>query len=256
MMILIIPVLKVSYSQLAFFSGFSNLNQMNILIVEDEKSLAREIASFLKSENFLCELAFSGTEASEKIAVNLYDFILLDLGLPDYNGLDLLEEAKKAGSEAAFIILTARGAVEDKVKGLDLGADDYLAKPFALVELLSRINAVARRKFNVISQDVVLGEFLMKVQSRKLICKGQEVDLTKKEFDLLQYLVLNQNRVLTRHQLYEHIWGNILDDQYDSNFIDVHIKNLRKKLNLHAPSPWLETVRGVGYRISTEQQVS
>jgi len=224
---------------------------MNVLIVEDEKSLANEIASFLKSENFLCDLAFTGNDASEKLAVNLYDFILLDLGLPDYNGLDLIDEAKKAGSEASFIIITARGAVEDKVKGLDLGADDYLAKPFALVELLSRINAVARRKFNVTVRDIELGDFVMQVQSRKLICKGAEVDLTKKEYDLLQYLVLNHNKVLTRQQLYEHIWGNILDDQYDSNFIDVHIKNLRKKLSPYAPSPWLETVRGVGYRVST-----
>ena len=223
---------------------------MNVLIVEDERSLANELASFLRSENFLCDLAFTGNDASEKIAVNLYDFILLDLGLPDYNGLDLIDEAKKAGNEASFIIITARGAVEDKVKGLDLGADDYLAKPFALVELLSRINAVARRKFNVVSQDVVLGDFVMQVQSRKLICREKEVDLTKKEFDLLLYLVLNHDKVLTRQQLYEHIWGNILDDQYDSNFIDVHIKNLRKKLNSHAPSPWLDTVRGVGYRVS------
>ena len=223
---------------------------MNVLIVEDERSLAKEIAAFLKSENFLCDLAFTGNDASEKIAVNLYDFILLDLGLPDYSGLDLIDEAKKAGNMASFIIITARGAVEDKVKGLDLGADDYLAKPFALVELLSRINAVARRKFNVASQDIILGEFVMQVQSRKMICRDQEVDLTKKEFDLLLYLVLNHDKVLTRQQLYEHIWGNILDDQYDSNFIDVHIKNLRKKLNSHAPSPWLDTVRGVGYRVS------
>jgi DNA-binding response OmpR family regulator len=225
---------------------------MNVLIVEDERSLAREIADFLTSENFLCDIANTGTEASEKIAINLYDFVLLDLGLPDYNGLDILKEAKQINSEASFIIITARGAVEDKVKGLDLGADDYLAKPFALIELLSRINAVARRKFNVTSPDIILGDFTMQVQARKLICKGDEVDLTKKEYDLLQYLVLNSDKVLTRHQLYEHIWGNILDDQYDSNFIDVHIKNLRKKLNLHAPSPWLETVRGVGYRVSTQ----
>jgi len=224
---------------------------MNVLIVEDEISLAKEIASFLKTENFLCDLAYTGRDASEKIAINLYDFILLDLGLPDYNGLDLISEAKNAGSEASFIIITARGAVEDKVKGLDIGADDYLAKPFALVELLSRINAVARRKFNIANQDIELGDFVMLVQSRKLICKGAEVELTKKEYDLLQYLVLNHDKVLTRQQLYEHIWGNILDDQYDSNFIDVHIKNLRKKLNHHAPSPWLETVRGVGYRVST-----
>lgn len=226
---------------------------MNLLIVEDEKSLANEIGSFLKKEGFLCDLAFTGTEASEKISINLYDFVLLDLGLPDYNGLDLLKEARKAGSNASFIIITARGAVEDKVKGLDIGADDYLAKPFALIELLSRINAVARRKFNVVNQDIKLGDFLMQVQSRKLYCNNSEVDLTKKEFDLLLYLVLNHEKVLTRHQLYEHIWGNILDDQYDSNFIDVHIKNLRKKLNAHAPTPWLETVRGVGYRVSAGQ---
>lgn len=225
---------------------------MNVLIVEDERSLAREIAAFLKSENFLCDIAFTGMDASEKIAVNLYDFVLLDLGLPDYNGLDLINEARKNGSEASFIIITARGAVEDKVKGLNLGADDYLAKPFALIELLSRINAVARRKFKVTVQEITLGDFVMNTESRKLFCSGNEVELTKKEYDLLYYLVLNRNRVLTRHQLYEHIWGNILDDQYDSNFIDVHIKNLRKKLNTHAPTPWLETVRGVGYRISAD----
>jgi DNA-binding response OmpR family regulator len=223
---------------------------MNVLIVEDEKGLASEISEFLISENFLCDVAYTGREASEKIAVNLYDFVLLDLGLPDYDGLELIKEAKEYNSEASFIIITARGAVEDKVKGLDLGADDYLAKPFALVELLSRINAVARRKFKVDTRAVNLGDFEMQISSRKLKCGDTEVDLTRKEFDLLGYLVLNRNKVLTRHQLYEHIWGNILDDQYDSNFIDVHIKNLRKKLNNHAPTPWLETVRGVGYRIS------
>ena len=224
---------------------------MNVLIVEDEKSLAREIGSFLKSENFICDLAFTGKAASEKIAVNLYDFVLLDLGLPDYNGLDLIVEARKNKVDTSFIVITARGAVEDKVKGLDLGADDYPAKPFALVELLSRINAVARRKFNSVYSDVVLGEFTMLVQARKLLWKNSEVDLTRREFDLLQYLVLNHEKVLTRHQLYEHIWGNILDDQYDSNFIDVHVKNLRKKINAYAPAAWFETVRGVGYRVST-----
>jgi DNA-binding response OmpR family regulator len=225
---------------------------MNVLIVEDEKGLAAELAAFLRKERFLCDLAYTGMEASEKIAVNLYDFILLDLGLPDYNGLDLIKEARENNIETSFIIITARGAVEDKVKGLDLGADDYLAKPFALIELLSRINAVARRKFNIVEQDIKLGDFTLQIQPRKLICNVNEVDLTKKEYDLLQYLVLNHDKVLTRHQLYEHIWGNLLDDQYDSNFIDVHIKNLRKKLNFHAPSPWLETVRGVGYRVTPD----
>lgn len=224
---------------------------MNILIVEDEKNLAVEIASYLERENFLCEIASTGAEASEKIAVNLYDFVLLDIGLPDYNGLDLINEAKDSNSEVSFIVITARGAIEDKVKGLDMGADDYLAKPFALVELHSRIMAVARRKFHVGNANIKLGCFDMELRSRRLICSNSEVELTKKEFDLLQYLALNRDKVLTRMQLYEHIWGNILDDQYDSNFIDVHIKNLRKKLNVHAPTPWLETIRGIGYCISS-----
>jgi DNA-binding response OmpR family regulator len=225
---------------------------MNLLIVEDEKSLAAEIALFLKKENFLCDMAHTGTEASEKIAVNLYDFVLLDLGLPDYNGLDLIREARENNVDVSFIIITARGAVEDRIKGLDLGADDYLPKPFALAELHARIMAVARRKFHIQTQDITLGEFLMNISARKLMHGNGEVEITRKEFDLLYYLVINQNKVLARHQLYEHIWGNTLDDQYDSNFIDVHIKNIRKKLNAHAPTPWLETVRGVGYRITTE----
>jgi DNA-binding response OmpR family regulator len=224
---------------------------MNVLIVEDEKSLATEIASYLRNENFICDVAYTGTDASEKISVNLYDFVLLDLGLPDYNGLDLIREARKNRIDVSFIIITARGAVEDRVRGLDLGADDYLSKPFALVELHSRIMAVARRKFQITSPDILLGEFIMETQARKLKHNGTEVEITRKEFDLLHYLVINHNKVLARHQLYEHIWGNTLDDQYDSNFIDVHIKNIRKKLNTHAPTPWLETVRGVGYRITT-----
>jgi DNA-binding response OmpR family regulator len=224
---------------------------MNVLIVEDEKSLATEIASYLRNENFICDVAYTGTDASEKISVNLYDFVLLDLGLPDYNGLDLIREARKNRIDVSFIIITARGAVEDRVRGLDLGADDYLSKPFALVELHSRIMAVARRKFQITSPDILLGEFIMETQARKLKHNGTEVEITRKEFDLLHYLVINHNKVLARHQLYEHIWGNTLDDQYDSNFIDVHIKNIRKKLNTHAPTPRLETVRGVGYRITT-----
>jgi len=229
---------------------------MNLLIVEDEKSLANEMAAFLKKENYICDTAFTGIEASEKIAVNLYDFVLLDIGLPDYNGLDLIQEARINGSEAAFIIITARGSVGDKVKGLDLGADDYLSKPFALIELHSRIQAVARRKFSVKHTKVSVGEFVIDISPRKITCNEDVVELTKKEFDLILYLVMNRDKVLTRHQLYEHIWGNILDDQYDSNFIDVHIKNVRKKLNNHAPTPWLETVRGIGYRVTSVPSIN
>ena len=225
---------------------------MNILIVEDEEKLAAEMVSYLSREHFLCETAKTGAEASEKIAVNLYDFVLLDLGLPDYEGLDLLKEAKTLENPPAIIIITARGAVEDKIKGLDLGADDYLAKPFSLAELNSRILAVARRKFNFNNKDIEIGEFLIKIDAREVWHKQNKVELTKKEFDLLLYLLLNKNKTLTRVQLYEHIWGNMLDDQYDSNFIDVHIKNLRKKLTAFAPVDWIKTTRGVGYRVNEE----
>jgi DNA-binding response OmpR family regulator len=221
---------------------------MKVLIVEDEKSLAKEIKNFLQQEHYVCDLAFTGRDASEKIAVNLYDFVLLDLGLPDYEGLELLKEAKKAHQEAAFIIITARGAVDDRIKGLDLGADDYLAKPFSLLELHSRMQAIGRRKFGLSSSTIPLGEFTLDLTGRKISRGEAPVALTKKEFDLLSYLVLHKNRVLTRFQLTEHIWGNILEDDYDSNYIDVHIKNLRKKLSAHAEPAWLETVRGVGYR--------
>jgi DNA-binding response OmpR family regulator len=190
----------------------------------------------------------TGMEASEMIAVNRYDFLLLDLGLPDYDGLDLITEAQKEGSEAAIIIITARGDVKDRVRGLNLGADDYLSKPFALVELLSRMQAVARRKFKMETSTIVFGDFELDITGRVVKCSGVVVEITRKQFDLLQYLVMNRNRALSRIQLYEHIWGNILDDQYDSNFIDVHIKNLRKKLNEYGPVDWLETVRGVGYK--------
>ncbi len=228
---------------------------MNLLIVEDEESLALEMAEYLNKESFLCEIALTGMEASEKMAVNLYDFILLDLGLPDYDGLKLLTEAQTLEHKPGVIIITARGALEDKIKGLDLGADDYLAKPFSLVELLARIHAVARRKFNINQADIHAGEFLVNMQSRKISHQGKEVELTKKEFDLLIYLLINKNKTLTRIQLYEHIWGNLLDDQYDSNFIDVHIKNLRKKLSVYANVDWIATIRGVGYQAVLESSL-
>lgn len=223
---------------------------MHVLIVEDEKSLASELEHFLTKEHYRCDTAFTGNEASEKIAVNLYDFILLDLGLPDYNGLDLLREAKELEHQPAIIILTARGAVEDRIEGLSLGADDYLPKPFSLLELQVRMQAILRRKFHVKSSVLTLHGLEIDGTSRRVSFNQTEVSLTKKEFDLLHYLLLHRNRILTRLQLTEHIWGNILEDDYDSNYIDVHIKNLRKKLAAYVPSEWLETVRGVGYRLT------
>ena len=223
---------------------------MNVLIIEDEKSLARELEIFLANCNYLCEICYDGKSASEKIAVNLYDFILLDLGLPDYEGLDLLKEAKKNNPEAACIILTARAEVNDRIKGLDLGADDYLPKPFSMPELQSRMQAIIRRKFGLKHTIVNLGEFVIDLNDRTISHNSNVVNtITKKEFDLIAYLILHKNRTLTRPQLSEHIWGSLVNDDYDSNYIDVHIKNIRKKLSAYSAPEWLETVRGLGYKI-------
>jgi DNA-binding response OmpR family regulator len=223
---------------------------MNVLIIEDEKGLAEELKIFLTNYNYICEVCFDGATASEKIAVNLYDFILIDLGLPDYDGLNLLKEAKKHNTEAICIILTARAEVYDRVKGLDLGADDYLPKPFSLLELQSRMQAIIRRRFGLKQNIIDLDGFLINLTDRTIYWNNAEVNtITRKEFDLIAYMLLHKNRTLTRSQLSEHIWGSVVNDDYDSNYIDAHIKNIRKKLNAYAPPEWLETVRGLGYKI-------
>ena len=223
---------------------------MNVLIIEDEKALAEELEIFLTNYNYVCEICYNGASASEKIAVNLYDFILIDLGLPDYDGLELLREAKKSNPEAVCMILTARAEVYDRIKGLDLGADDYLPKPFSLLELQSRMQAITRRKFGLKQNLVDLSGFLINLTDRTISYYNAEINtITKKEFDLVAYLILHKNRTLTRSQLSEHIWGSIINDDYDSNYIDAHIKNIRKKLNVYASPDWLETVRGLGYKI-------
>ncbi|RYY62981.1 MAG: response regulator transcription factor [Chitinophagaceae bacterium] len=222
---------------------------MRILIIEDQRSMALEMEDFLKGSGYLCDLAFTARQGENLMESNAYDFILLDLGLPDKDGLQVLEQAKKTCPDASYIILTARGKLEDRIRGLDLGADDYLPKPFSLLELQSRMQAISRRKSGLKDAVVTLGDFSINLNLRTAMFGSTEVDLSKKEFDLLSYLLLHRNRPLTRLQLGEHIWGSFSDDNYDSNYIDVHIKNIRKKLTVFAPVDWLQTIRGVGYKI-------
>ena len=222
---------------------------MKVLIVEDEKAMAKEMCAFLEKSFYLCDIAYSASQANSLLEENGYDFILLDLGLPDKDGLLVLSETKKISQNASYIILTARGDLEDRIKGLDLGADDYLAKPFSLLELQSRMQAITRRKSGNNDPVIELGEFNLNLNNRSVSYEATAINLSKKEFDLLSYLVLHKNRPLTRFQLSEHIWGNFSDDDNDSNYIDVHIKNIRKKLSVHAPSEWLQTLRGIGYKI-------
>jgi DNA-binding response OmpR family regulator len=237
-------------------SSLTPPRSMHVLLVEDEKSLHQEVRQFLTQAQYLVDSAFTYAEASEKLFVNSYDFVLLDLGLPGGDGLDLLRDARQSEKqEASFIILTARGALDDRIKGLDLGADDYLPKPFSLLELTSRMQAITRRKFGLKRPEIVFGDgFVLDVTARTVRygstpeVPGPEVPLTKKEFDLLHYLLLHRGRVLTRLQLGEHLWGNVLEDDSDSNYIDVHIKNVRKKLAQFGSPDFIETVRGIGYR--------
>jgi two-component system, OmpR family, response regulator len=224
---------------------------MKVLIVEDEKRMAEEMISFLDKAGYHCEHAPDGKEANRLMEEGPFDFILIDLGLPDCDGLQVLKEAKANCPDASYIILTARGALDDRIKGLDGGADDYLAKPFSLLELQARMMAIARRKSGIKDSLMEMGAFIIDLNKRIVTCEGQEIQLSRKEFDLLNYMLLHQNRPLTRMQLSDHIWGNFADDDYDSNFIDVHIKNIRKKLSAFAPVDWLQTIRGIGYKIKT-----
>ncbi|UPK71710.1 response regulator transcription factor [Chitinophaga filiformis] len=222
---------------------------MKVLIIEDERGMALEMEDFLVKAGYYCDLAFTAKQARQLMEEGPYDFILLDLGLPDKDGLLVLEDAKKICPEASYIILTARGKLEDRIKGLDLGADDYLPKPFSLLELQSRMQAISRRKSGLKDNLVALGDFVVNLNTRMVLHGDADIGLSKKEFDLLSYMLLNKNRPLTRMQLSEHIWGGFSDDDYDSNYIDVHIKNIRKKLTEYGPVEWLQTIRGVGYKI-------
>ncbi|SEP21960.1 response regulator transcription factor [Mucilaginibacter sp. AW1-7] len=224
---------------------------MNVLIVEDEKGLALEVDEFLSHEGFTVEHARTKKSAEEKIFVNNYDFILLDLGLPDGDGFDLLKMLKGLDKrDDAVIILTARGAVDDRVSGLEQGADDYLAKPFSLNELLARMHAITRRKHRLESNDINIKGLKINIQNRTVMFNDERINLTKKEFEILNYLVLNKNRVISRTNLTEHVWGDVLEINSDSNFVDVHVKNLRKKLSQYISIDWFETVRSIGYRVN------
>lgn len=222
---------------------------MKVLIVEDEKTLAFEMEAFLKKSFYVCDIAHSVKSANENLELNQYDFILIDLSLPDGDGLEVLKNAKISHPNACYIIITARSNLKDRVTGLDLGADDYLPKPFYLLELQSRMQAISRRKFGITEELLSIGQFKVDLPKRFVLFEDQNIELSRKEFDLLSYLLLHRGRVLTRVQLSEHIWGTFVNDDFDSNYIDAHIKNIRKKLNVWAETEWLETVRGVGYRV-------
>ena len=225
-------------------------------MVEDEILLNEELEEQLLEEQFTVDTALNFKQAEALLSGEQFDLVLLDLSLPGGDGLDLLRMIKKqqkTSDETAVIILTARGEIEDRVEGLELGSDDYLSKPFAMPELRARIHAVLRRKFKINDNEITIGELSVHLDHMRVSIRNKPIDLTDTEYKMLRYLFLNKNRTVTRIALSEHIWGNKIDDRFSLDFINSHMKNIRKKLaDSDAPNP-IETVYGVGYKIRSHE---
>lgn len=222
---------------------------MKILIVEDEKELLETLVISLTKELFVVETAEDFHSASIKMGVYDYDCILLDIMLPGGSGLKLLEQLKKEGKSDNVIIISAKDSLDDKLRGLELGADDYLTKPFHIAELNARIKAVLRRNKTDGKNTIELANVILDLSDRELTVNGEAVPLNRKEFDILNYFMFNINRLITKSALAEHVWGDNSDDADNFDFIYYQIKNLRKKLQSAHAGIEIEAVYGVGYKL-------
>ncbi len=222
---------------------------MKILIVEDEVPLLESMEAYLKNEHYLVERATNYQEGSFKIHLYEYDCILLDIGLPDGNGLTLLEELKACRQKAGILIISAKNSLDDKITGLDLGADDYLTKPFHLSELNARLDDVLRRKKFDTNTAIEIANLHIDLSRRTAKVEENNLNLTKKEFDILLHLVANKTRVVTKTSLAENLWGDHVDQVDSFDFLFAHIKNLKKKLSEANASIEIHNVYGVGYQL-------
>lgn len=223
---------------------------MKILIIEDEPGLQRSIAQYLMSEGNMCSMASTYAKALDRLANYEYDCILLDLNLPDGEGLQLLSYLKKMNRKEGVIIISARNSVDQKIEGLSLGADDYLIKPFHLSELNARIVAVVRRKSANGERHIEFHEIRIDLDAKEVLINGKVVYMTKKEFDLLLYFISNKGKVITKSAAVEHIWGDDADMADSFDFIYTHIKNIRKKLTDAGSNDYFQSVYGIGYKFS------
>lgn len=225
---------------------------MKILIIEDEIEIAESISSFLTNEKLLTEHASNLDQALEKVSIFEYDCIILDLSLPDGSGLDVLRYIKKQGLNTGILILSAKDSLEDRITGLDLGADDYLTKPFHFAELHARIKSILRRRLHGGNKDLTFNELTLNTETREVTANGNEIVLTRKEFDLLHYLIVNRDRVLSKESIVEHLWGDMMGIDADSlDFIYTHMRNLRRKLLNAGVNDYIKNVYGVGYKFSS-----
>lgn len=220
---------------------------MKILIVEDEAELAKDIVGYLGEQDYVCEWASDFKSAEEKIALYSYDCVLIDLMLPGGTGLDILSQLKETDRKDGVIIISAKNSIEDKVRGLDIGADDYIAKPFHLSELAARIHAVIRRKQFGSSNKTVQNEIEVDNLSKTVKVNENKVDLTKKEMGLLLLFMGNKNKVISKSALAEHLSGDIADMLDNHDFVYAHIKNLKKKMSEAGYGNYLKTIYGTGY---------
>jgi DNA-binding response OmpR family regulator len=223
---------------------------LKILIVEDDKSLNAAILDYLKMEGHVCETALNYRQATLKAGDNRYDCIILDIGLPDGNGLDIIRELKTNKATDGILVLSAKGSLNDKLEGLKTGADDYLTKPFHFAELSARLNSIYRRNNLLGQNDISFNEILVKTTDNQAFVSDNLLDLTRKEYDLLLFFVSNRHRIITKESIIEHLWGDevILTDSFD--FVYTHVKNLRKKIISAGGRNYIKSIYGFGYKFT------
>ena len=221
---------------------------MKLLIIEDEKELSDSMKNYLGTGQFTCEVAYDYHSAIEKISTAEYSCIILDITLPNGNGLDLLNKLKNLNKTDGVLIVSAKNSLDDKISGLKMGADDYLAKPFHLSELEARVTAIIRRKSFKGRNEIIVDQLVIDLHDKTLSFKNLPILLTRKEYKLLLYLITNKNRVVTKESIVEHLWGDDVDlsDNYD--FIYSHIKNLRKKMMKAGCPDYIKAIYGMGYK--------
>ncbi len=222
---------------------------MKILLVEDEHSLGETISGYLRQEGYVCEWARNFISAEEKVDLYTYDCALIDISLPDGNGLDIVKSIKKSQPQAGIIIISAKNSVDDKISGLDLGADDYLTKPFHLSELNSRIRSLQRRRNFEGNTEMQVGDLKIIPSQHEVWFQQKELGLTKKEFALLLFFVSNKNRVISKEAIAEHLWGDEADALDSFDFVYSHIKNLRKKIHAVGAADAFTSIYGIGYKL-------
>ena len=243
--------IAVCHKQLYVDRPLFTINQatMKILIIEDEEFLREAIKHSLEREYFIVETAPNFAVAHEKLSIYTYDCILLDITLPDGSGINLLRTLKNADESINVIIISAKDSLEDKLEGLELGADDYLTKPFHIAELNARVKAVLRRKKLAGSETLTFGNLSLDLSQRLFYINGQEIKLNRKEFDIIQYFMFNNNRLISKIALAEHVWGDYIDQSDNFNFIYSQIKNIKRKLETNGASVEIHSVYGVGYKM-------